>query len=113
MKKLFILLALCSTTAMADTYAVQLSSYIFGGTQQGCIAGTSGGPVFLDKVLIPTATASGNLMIFNSSWTIVAPVISSMSLATVQMYDFNNTKTSGICYRAAAPTNGVTITYHK
>lgn len=113
MKKTLFMLAAFVGMASADMYTTHVSSNITGTSQTGCIANTNSAPVYLDKINVPTATSGGSLVIYNSSWTLTAPIVSSTTLATVMSYDYNDTKLSGICYRASLPTNGVTIIYHK
>lgn len=108
MKRLIALLLLCGGASFADPMTVNRSSYIAGTMTSGCIQA-----LFLDKVVVGEATSGGNLMLFNSSWTTSAAVISSVTLASAGTQDFNSTLVKGICYIADTPTNGVTILYKK
>jgi len=69
---------------------------------------------YIDKVIVGVATAGGVLTIFNSTTTtasFLTVLVSSISLATVGTYDFDNTQVKGIAYRSSTATNGVTIIY--
>lgn len=113
MKKLvYMVLSLMPALAIAvDPASVNRSSYIAGVTQSSCIINVS----YLDKIIVGEATSGGNIAIYSSSWTMLeSQRISSVTLATVGMYDFGNAQVrSGICYLADTPTNGVTILYKK
>jgi hypothetical protein len=93
-----------------DPASVNRSSYVAGVTQSSCVLAS-----YIDKVIVGEATTGGNVAFYSSSWTIVeSQRISSVTLATVGMYDFANTQVrSGICYLADTPTNGFTILYKK
>lgn len=66
--------------------------------------------MFLDKVIVGVATAGGTLVIYNSTYT-TSVAISSVSLATVNTYNFDNLAVRGIYYKSTTATNGVTIIY--
>lgn len=100
-----LLLGVSAASLAVESGSVNRSSYVAGTTSAGCIQAR-----YLDKVVVGEPTTGGNLSLFNSTWTYVLPV-SSVSLATVNSYDFANTQIKGICYLADTPTNGVTILY--
>ena len=113
MKKLIsgiAVLALPMACLAVDPTSVNRSSYIAGVTQSSCVLAS-----YIDKVIVGEATSGGNVAFYSSSWTIVeSQRISSMTLATVGMYDFGSTQVrGGICYNADTPTNGFTIIYKK
>lgn len=108
MKKL-VLAALLFCGAMAEANeptTVNLSSAIVAANSTGYIA--SG---YLDVVMIGMATAGGVLELYNSTFTTSAPLISSVSLATVGYRDFKNTQVKGLYWRTSSNTNGVTVIY--
>ena len=101
------LLVLCGGLAHAvDPFSVNKSSFIAGTSHTGCIQAT-----YLDKVHIGVSTSGGVLVLYNSSWTVSSPIISSATLTLGGTYDFANMLVKGICYNAATPTNGVTVLY--
>ena len=109
MKRFLAAILLFAGPAFAvDPFSVNRSSFIAGTTQTGCIQAS-----YLDKVLTGVTTSGGTLTIYNSSWTLTSPVISSTTLVAGNMQDFANTRVAGICYNAGTPTNGVTIIYKK
>lgn len=109
MKKALMLLALLGSPVLATTDGtVNLSSFTKTNDAAGCIQARE-----LDKVIVGGASAGGSIALFNSTWTVAGPQISTITLGTVQMYDFNDTKVSGICYTTVLNTNGVTILFKK
>ncbi len=101
------LMLLVGPSAFAvDPFSVNRSSFVIGGSQTGCIPAS-----YLDKVIPGVSTSGGSIVLYNSSWTLTAPVISSITLSAGNMSDFANTRVKGVCYNAGTPTNGVTIIY--
>lgn len=77
---------------------------------------------YLDKVIITKVSATGHMNIFSSTWTSnlnspgtnsSATVVSSISLATVGTYIFDNTKVRGIYYVILNNVGAVTLIYKK
>ncbi len=64
-------------------------------------------------IVVGVATAGGHILIVNSTFTLNATVVSSISLATANYYDLSDVQVKGIYYRTFTPTNGVTILYRK
>jgi len=97
-----------------------VSSFTKTNDSGACIVistGPGGSPVvtprYLDKVIVGGASGTGsNIVLYNSTFT-TTPIISSISLNTVFVYDFGNTKIKGICYTTQGNTAGVTIIYKK
>lgn len=107
MKRLLAVLALLiPVSGFADPITVNRSSHIAGGTQTGCIQAT-----YIDKVMTGVTTSGGVLVLYNSTWTLSAPVIASFTITVGNPLDFDDTKVKGICYQAVLPTNGVNIIY--
>ncbi len=106
--KLLSVAAVLAAPAFADPFTVNRSSFIAGGTQTGCITA-----LYLDKVFPGVTSSGGVLVIYNSSWTLSAPIITSMTLTQGNIVDFNSTNVKGICYQAVLPANGVNIIYKK
>ena len=105
MKRILLALVMLASPVMAEPNIQQKSS--FTRTADTVYIGSS---TYLDKVVIGIATSGGTLEIYNSTHT-TSLMISSISLATAGMYDFNNLKVKGIYYRTTLATNGVTILY--
>lgn len=108
MKRLLAVLLLCAGTSFAvEPATVNRSSFVV-------TAGTYYIPAsYLDGIVIGVASAGGTIMLYNSTSTVGQVLISSVSLATVGNYYFNNLAVKGIVYFAATPTNGATILYKK
>lgn len=107
-KYLLIAIALLAGPAFAE-YNVNRSSYISGPTQVACLQATA-----VDKIFVGATTSAGVLVVYNSSWTTSAPVLSSITLSAGNIADFGDgTRVAGLCYQAVTPTNGVNIIYRK
>jgi hypothetical protein len=70
----------------------------------------------LDKVIVGVASSGGTLLIWSSTSTTAgsltdAVLVSSITLGTAAMFDFNDVKVRGITYQTNGATNGVTILY--
>lgn len=111
MKKLLLasLLLLAGSVVFADTATLPLSSFT-KTNDNGVYISSSG---YLSSVTVGIAAAGGTLVIYNSTWTTNAPVISSISLGTVFQYEFNDQQVAGIYYVTNLNANGVTIQYKK
>lgn len=112
MKRLLAALLLLSTPALAvEPLTVNRSSRT--ATNETAYIEAS----YLDKVIVPIATASGVLEIYSSTYTTTVStnnvLVASITLGTVGMYDFANTQVKGIYYKTSTATNGVTIIYKK
>ncbi len=105
MKRFLLALVLMSSPLMAEPNILQKSS--FTQTNESVYIGSS---TYMDKVVIGVASAGGNLQIYSSTHT-TSVLVSSISLGTVGMYDFNNLKVKGVFYRTTGNVNGVTILY--
>lgn len=107
MKRLIALLLLLTGTVYAESYSQ--SSF----TLTNDSAAISSAKI-LDKIIVPKATATGFLTIFNSTWSSQpSNCISSISLATVYEYDYTNMPVRGVFYTTTNNTNGFTIIYKK
>lgn len=122
MKKLIgIGILFCSCTAFAvDPGTVNIASFTQTNDAIACIVnstGPGGSPVvtphYLDKVDVGVASGAGSVItLFNSTFT-NTPVISSITLTSVQNHNYENLQVRGICYTTVGNTGGVTIIYKK
>jgi hypothetical protein len=68
---------------------------------------------FLDSVVVGSAGISGNLKIYNSTWT-ASGLIANISLTDEGSYDFKDMQVKGLFYVTTSNTpGGVTILYKK
>jgi hypothetical protein len=112
MKRLLAALLLLSTPALAlEPNIVNRSSHT--ATNETAYIPAA----YLDKVIVPIATASGVLEIYSSTYTTTIStnnvLVASITLATVGTYDFDDTQVKGIYYKTSTATNGVTIIFKR
>ena len=110
MKKL--LLAVISLFVMSPLMAdgINNNRSSFTATNDNLVYISSSG--FLENIVVGVASAGGVLTIYNSTWTATGSVVvTSVSLATVNTYNYGNTQVKGLFYRTVGNTGGVTIIY--
>lgn len=105
LKTVAVLSLLCGVSFAADPKTVNKSSFTTTN-HSGYIAAS-----FLDKVVIGSATASGTMAVYNSTWTTVNQ-IANISFATVGDRDFANLQVKGLWVVITNNSaSGVTILY--
>lgn len=114
MKKLFLALTLFLAGVgriYADTPAS--SSYTATNDTQLLRSQTSTNTIVrtLVGVIVSSPSSVGLLKIYNSTYTTAGSTVATISLATVQNYDFHSVVLRGIYYITTGNSNGVTILY--